>query len=198
MHKPPHLPALGGCSPSRPHTVPSILEVPQPASNYLQLPAQGTVGGWALIDNCPGQRGSALPPQLRIILSCRGGALGAGCGPWVQWSWVCLCRCGEGNGINSGASDSGKDSLGMQSEVMAGWSPSPDTDQLGPQTHQFGNKWVGGSSRGAGSLVTAAFLQALPTSPRAPCTGLHSRLTPLPGETRPLPEGLPPKPHSTG
>ena len=50
------------------------------------------------------------------------------------------------------------------------------------------------SSQGAGSLVTAAFLQALPTSPRAPCTGLHSRLTPLPGETRPLPEGLPPKP----
>ena len=55
-----------------------------------------------------------------------------------------LCRCGEGNGINSGASDSGKDSLGMQSEVMAGSSPSPDTDQLGPQTHQFGNKCVDG------------------------------------------------------
>lgn len=26
--------------------------------------------------------------------------------------------------------------------------------------------------------MTAAFLQALPTSPRAPCTGLHSLLTP--------------------
>lgn len=57
----------------------------------------------------------------------------------------------EGNGINSGASDPGKDSLGMQSEVMAGWSPSPDMDQLGPQTHQFGNKCVDGAPlRGLG------------------------------------------------
>lgn len=103
------------------------------------------MGGWALIDNCPGPEGLCPPTPAagRSQLQRRrpGG-----------WLWpvgpvepgLSPCQCGEGNSINSGASDAGKDSLGTQSEVMAGWSPSPGMDQLGPQIHHFGNKCVDG------------------------------------------------------
>lgn len=70
------------CHPSWRH--PSLHPI---ISNY-QPKEQWEAG--LLLTTALAQRGSALPPQLRIILSCRGGALGAGCGPWVQWSQVFL------------------------------------------------------------------------------------------------------------
>lgn len=53
---------------SRSHAVP-LPEAPQPASNYLKQSAQGTVGGQAPTDNCPGPEGFPAPsPQLLITL----------------------------------------------------------------------------------------------------------------------------------
>ena len=105
-------PALGRCGPSCPHTVPSILEAPQPASNYLQLPAQGIMGGLALIDNCPGPEGLCPPTPAAGHSQLQRRRPGG-------WLWpvgpvepgVSPCQCGEGNSINSGVSDAGKDSV---------------------------------------------------------------------------------------